>query len=298
MADLNYQNITNDDEGKYLVDEGLSKEILGLVETKSVVEPYLNVWPMNHKVENINAITQEPSVSWLSTPSSVKGKSHIEFGQMKMELEELAVIIPFEEAWVKFANTATVTKLRDLIVKSITKAIDQTYLGYVTSPFTVNFTDDVTNEVVYPTGTDLLVDLSNAMGLVEAAGYEPNGWAAPLSTKATLRNLRTTTGAPIFQPANAKEPATLYGLPIRFSGNMVDNNDSPATKEIIVGDWNYAYKGNDQAIQFKILDQATITLADSTLVNLAEKDMLAIRALIWKAFNIYKVGAFAKVTGF
>jgi HK97 family phage major capsid protein len=298
MADLNYQNITNNDEGKYLLDETLSKEILQLVETKSVCEPYLTPWPMNTKVENINTITQEPTATWLSTPSSVKGKSKVEFGRMKLELQELPVIIPFEEAWVKFANTQTMTLLRNLIVKVITKTIDQTYLGYVTSPFEKNFTDDVTNIIAYPTGADLLIDLSNAMGLVEAAGYEPNGWAAPLSTKSVLRNLRDDYGRPIFEPGNSKEPATLFGLPIRFSGNMIDNNGSPASKEIIVGDWNYAYKGNDQEIQFKLLDQATLTMGDGTLINLAEKDMLAIRAVIWKAFNIYKVEAFAKVTGF
>ncbi len=298
MTDLNYQNITNNDEGKYLVDEGLSTEILQLVEAKSAVEPYLNVWPMNHKVEKINTITQEPTATWLSTPSSVKGKSKVVFGQLKLELEELPVIIPFEEAWVKFANTQTSTLLKNLIVKTLVKTIDQTYLGYVTSPFQKNFTDDVTNIVTYPTGADLLIDLSNAMGLVEDGGYEPNGWTAPLSTKAILRNLRDLNGLPIFQPANGKEPATLFGLPIRFSGNMIDNNDSPATKEIIVGDWSYAYKGNDQAIEFKLLDQATITMGDGTLINLAEQDMLAIRAVVWKAFNIYKVEAFAKVTGF
>jgi HK97 family phage major capsid protein len=298
MPNLNYQNITNTNEGKYLLDETLSKEILQLVETKSVCEPFLTPWPMNTKVENINTITQEPTATWLSTPSAIKGKSKVEFGRMKLELEELPVIIPFEEAWVKFSNVETMTLLRNLIVKVITKTIDQTYLGYVASPFEKNFTDDITNVISYPTGDDLLVDLSNAMGKIEEAGYEPNGWAAPLSAKALLRNLRDDYGRPMFEPGNSKEPATLFGLPIRFSGNMIANNGSPATKEIIVGDWNYAYKGNDQDIQFKILDQATLTMGDGTLINLAERDMLAIRAVVWKAFNIYKTDAFAKVTGF
>lgn len=296
MVDLNYQNITNNDEGKYLVDEGLSTEVLQMVEAASVCEPFLNIWTMNNKVEKINYVTQEPTATWIGEGVK-KSKSKVEFGQLNMELKELAVIIPFSEEWVKFANTQTATLLRNLIVKSITKAIDQTYLGYVTSPFEKNFTDDVTNIVTFPTGDDLLIDLSNAMGLVEEAGYEPNGWAAPLSLKARLRNLRDDDGLPVFQPANAQSPATLFGIPIRFSTNMTDNNDSPPTKEIIVGDWSYAYKGNDTAIEFKLLDQATITIGE-TLFNLAEQDMLAIRAKIWKAFNIYKVEAFAKVTGF
>ena len=56
MVDLNYQNTINLDEGGYLQTEGYSARILALVQSKSVVEPFLNVWPMNHKVENVNTI--------------------------------------------------------------------------------------------------------------------------------------------------------------------------------------------------------------------------------------------------
>ncbi|HUV84825.1 MAG TPA: phage major capsid protein, partial [Methanosarcinales archaeon] len=182
--------------------------------------------------------------------------------------------------------------------KAITKLIDQSYLGYVAGPWpnTISGSIPAANIITYPTGGDLLIDLSNAMGAVEEACYEPDGWAAPLSLKASLRNLRDLDGLPIFQPANATEPATLYGLPIRFSCNMIDTG-SPAGKEIIVGDWKQAYKGNDQAITFKMLTEATITLNDGTLLNLAERDMVAIRAIVWKAFNVLRPEAFAKVTG-
>lgn len=298
MADLNFQNITNNDEGAYLLDEGLSKEVLQLVSTQSAVEPLLKPYPMNNKVENIRTVTQEPTATWLSTAHSVKGKSIVKFGTFKLELEELPVIIPFEEAWVKFSTVDTAKLLRDLVVKTIVRTVDQTYLGYVDTPFEANFTEDVTNSVALGTYDDIYIDLSSAMGLVEAAGYEPSGWVAPLTAKAILRNVRDTNGAYMYRDPSGTEPATLFGIPIRFSGNMIDNGESPATKEMFVGDWNYAYKGNDQAIQFKLLDQATITLADGSLINLAEQDMLALRAVVWKAFNIYKTDAFAKVTGF
>jgi len=299
MADLNYQNITNTDEGGQLVTEGFSAEVLQLVESKSVCEPFLNVWPMAHKVENVNTITEDAE-AYFVTEALKKSKSKIKFGNFKMELQEIATIIPFTADWVKFANVNTTTLLENAIVKAITKLIDQSYLGYVAGPWanTISGSIPAANIIAYGTGADLLTDLSNAMGAVEAAEYEPTGWAAPLSLKASLRNLRDLNGLPIFQPANATEPATLYGLPIRFSGNMIDTG-SPAGKEIIVGAWNRAYKGNDQAIEFKMLTEATITLNDGTLLNLAERDMVAIRAIVWKAFNVLRpdLGPFAKVTG-
>jgi len=300
MVDLNYQNITNVDEGGQLVTEGFSAEVLQLVESKSVCEPFLNVWPMNHKVENVSTITEDAE-AYFVTEALKKTKSKIEFGNFKMELQEIATIIPFTEDWVKFANANTTTLLENAIVKAITKLVDQSYLGYVAGPWenTISESIPAANIIVYGTGEDLLVDLSNAMGKVEDAEYEPNGWAAPISLKALLRNLRDMEGQLIFQPGNATNPSTLYGLPIRFSGNMIDTG-SPAGKEIIVGDWSRAYKGNDQAITFKMLTEATITLNDGTLLNLAERDMVAIRAIVWKAFNVLRpdLGPFAKVTGF
>ncbi|GAI04796.1 unnamed protein product, partial [marine sediment metagenome] len=212
MADLNYQNITNTDEGGQLVTEGFSAEVLQLVTTKSVCEPFLNVWPMNHKVENVNTITED-ATAYFVTEALKKSKSKIKFGNFKMELEEIATIIPFTEDWVKFANVQTTVLLENAIVKAITKLIDQSYLGYVAGPWpnTISGSIPAANIITYPTGGDLLIDLSNAMGAVEEACYEPDGWAAPLSLKARLRNLRDLEGLPIFQPTIISFPA---GLPV------------------------------------------------------------------------------------
>jgi len=293
MVDLNYQNITNVDEGKQLVTEGFSAEVLQLVESKSVCEPFLNVWPMAHKVENVNTITQDAE-AYFVTEAMKKPKSKIKFGNFKMELECIATIIPFSEDWVKFANAQTNVLLENAIVKAITKLIDQSYLGYVPNPWPNTISGSIPAGNIITTGADFLIMLSNALGKVEEAEYEADGIAAPLTLKATLRNMRDLNGQPIFQPATATEPATCYGLPIRFSGNMIATG-SPATKELIVGDWKQAYKGNDQAIEFKMLDQATITLNDGTLFNLPEHNMVAIKAVVWKAFNVLRPTAFAKV---
>jgi len=293
MVDLNYQNTINLDEGGYLQTEGYSARILALVQSKSVVEPFLNVWPMNHKVENVNTIASNASAYFVAQEAAVKQKSKITFGTFKMELQEIATIIPFSEDWVKFANAQTAALLEQSIVDAITKLIDQSMLGYVSNPWLNTISGCIPAGNIITTGADLLIKLSNAMGAVEEGDYVPDGFIAPLSVKASLRNLRDLDGQPIFQPANADNPATLYGLPIRFSSNMIASG-SPAAKEIIVGDFKQAYKGNDAAIEFKMLDQATINVG-GTLINLAEQDMLAIRAKVWKAFNVLRVAAFAKV---
>jgi len=299
MTDLNYQNTVNDSEGGYLVDETLTVEILKDIAAVSVCEPYLKPYPMPTRSRKINYLEEKPEAYWVGQEAAKKKKSTVKFAQLDMTLKPLAVIIPFTEEWAKFANNEVVAFLREELRDAFARKQDRTFLGYETdSPFSDAISDDIpaAHSIPLGTGDDICVDMSNAMGAVEQAGYIPNGWAAPLALKATLRNLRDDNGLPLFQPANATSPDTFYGLPIRFSMNMTAVG-SPAGRELIVADWSKAFKGDDADISFKLLTEATITLGDGSLLNLAEQDMLAIRAVLYKAFAVYKAEAFAKVTG-
>ena len=300
MGDLNYQNTVNVEEGGYLVDETLTAEILKDVAAVSVCEPYLRPYPMPTRTRKINYLSQKPTAYWVGTEAAKKGKTTVKFLQLDMTLKPMAVIVPFTEEWAKFANNEVVAFLREEIRDAFAAKQDRTYLGYETdSPFATSISGDIpaANIITLGTGTDECIDMSNAMGKVEQAGYIPNGWAAPLILKQRLRNLRDLNGQPLFQPANATSPDMFYGLPIRFSANMTAVG-SPASRELIVGDWNKAFKGDDADITFKLLTEATVTLDDGSLLNLAEQDMMALRAVIYKAFAVYKADAFAKVIGY
>jgi len=71
---------------------------------------------------------------------------------------------------------------------------------------------------------------------------------------------------------------------------------SPAARELIVGDWSYAFEGMRGGIRYDITDKATVTLNGSP-VNLWEHNKHAIKLWVRRAFRIRDVNAFAKVTG-
>lgn len=299
MADKGYQNITNNDEGKFLVDEELSKDILKLAQNASVCDPFLREFPMVTKKKKINYLSTKLSAYWVGTEATKKTVSTAKFAQMNLEEQELAVIVPFTADWARYANNEVVSFLKEEIVEAFVEKIDKTELGYETdSPFSKSISGDIPagNTIAYGTYADFLLDLSACMGAVEQAGYVPTGWACPIEMKQMLRDLRDSNGQPIFQPANAQSPDMLYGLPCRFSQNMTTTG-SPARKEIICGAWKYGFKSTGTVVEFKIAEEATIQLADSSLVYLFQQDMLALRAFMWKAFDIWKTDAFAKVTG-
>jgi len=297
MGDF-YSGIT-DADGKYTVPAPVSQEMLRNIEIKSVCIPFTRKFPMTSKTLDINMVDDEIEAAVVSTEGGLKATNKGTFKQTTLTTKEIAVIVPLTDEWEENSNIATNAFLRQECEKAIAKKLDRIYMGYEdTGTFSESISGDcpVANTIAFPAGADMLIDVSNALGAIEANGFQDNiAWAANPTLKASLRNLRDDNGLPIFQPANGKEPATLYGYPIRFSRNMI-NIGSPGAKELVVGDWHYAFEGIRGGLRYDITDKATITIAGKS-VNLWEHNMKAIKMWIRRAFLVRDVNAFAKVTG-
>ena len=288
-----------DADGKYVVPAPLAVEMLRNIEIKSVCQPFLRKWPMTSKTLDINMVGDEIEAGVVGTEGGKKPKSKGTFEQMTLTTKEISVIVPLTEEWSENANIAVDSFLRGECEKAIAKKLDRIYMGYEdVGTFTENISGSIpaAHIIAYPAGADLLIDISDALGRIEEDGFQDNiAFAAHTTLKARLRNLRDDNGLPIFQPANAKEPATLYGYPIRFSRNMCKVG-SPAAHELIVGDWEYAFEGLRGGIRYDITNQATVTIGGLPK-NLWEHNMEAIKLWVRRAFRMRDVNAFAKVTG-
>jgi len=254
---------------------------------------------MTSKTLDINMVGDEIEAAVVSTEAGKKSVSKGTFEQIILSTKEISVIVPLTDEWTENANIATDQFLRDECEKAIAKKLDRIYMGYEdTGTFVEDISGDVPTAhiIAFGTGADLMEDISNALGCIEEDGFQDNiAFAAHTTLKARLRNLRDLNGQPIYQPANAKEPATLYGYPIRFSRNMLITG-SPAARELIVADWSYGFEGIRGGIRYDITDKATITIAGSP-VNLWEHNMHAMKLWVRRAFRMRDVNAFAKVTG-
>lgn len=297
MGDF-YSGIT-DADGKYVVPAPLAAEMLRNIEYKSVCIPFTRKWPMTSKTLDINMVGDEIEAGVVGTEGGAKPVSKGTFEQLTLTTKEISVIVPLTEEWEENANLAVNSFLREECEKAIARKLDRIYMGYEdTGTFAENISSDipVAHIIAFGTGADLMIDVSDALGCIEEDGFEDNiAFAAHTTLKHRVRNLRDLNGAPLYQPANAKEPATFYSYPIRFSRNMI-NTGSPAAHELIVADWSYAFEGIRGGIRYDITDQATITVNGSPL-NLWEHNMKAIKLWVRRAFRMRDVNAFAKVTG-
>jgi len=196
--------------------------------------------PMGSASLALNAVDNDLVMSWVATEGGSKTVSNEDYKQVTLTAYELAVIVTITDILIEDANVDMDAHIRGEIEDAVVTALEQSYLGYYDgTPFAQTISGDcpAAHTVAYPTGEDLLVDISNALGFIEEDGFTNNiGFVTHPAVKASLRNLRDDNGLPLFQPANAAEPGTLFGYPIRFTRNMT-TQDSPAGYELIVADW-------------------------------------------------------------
>src|SRR5262249_32811311 len=131
------------------------------------------------------------------------------------------------------------------------------------------------NSTLTAAGADYGITVSDAMGNVEAGGYNPTGHAADVTVKAELRSLRSAQGVPLFISTITEAGGeTLYGLPIRFTQPGVMD----LTKaEFFTGDWTKLIIGVRQDLRFDTSTDATL-IDGTTVHSMFQEDSVAMRA--------------------
>ena len=281
--------------GKYLVPAPLAATIWENIQNKSAIIPFLNKMPMSSATLKLNAVDEDLVMTWVSTEGGAKTVSNETYTNVTLTAYELAVIVTVTDILIEDANIGMDAHIRGEIEDAVVTALEQSYLGYYAgTPFATTISGDcpAAHTVAYGTGDDLLVDISNALGCIEEDGFTNNiGFVTHPAVKADLRNLRDDNGQPLFQPANAKEPGTLFGYPIRFTRNMTKTG-SPSAYELICADWKYLIEGVRNGMSLAKTSVGTVGNH-----NLFTQNKTAIKAHIRRGFAIRDVNAISKVTG-
>jgi len=295
MARPDIKSSLSDAAGGFLVPEPLANSIFMNIANQSAVIPFLQPIPMTSATLKMNALDDDVVMTWVDGEGGAKTVSNESHKQITLTAYELAVIVLVTDTLLEDANIAMDSLIRQEIETALTQALEQSYLGYfAATPFaqTISGSCPVANTIAYGTYADLVADCSQALNRLEVNGFDQNiGFVGHPALKAAFRDLRDLNGQPIFQPANAKEPGTLFGYPIRFTRNMV-NTGSPSAHELIVADWKYMFEGVRNELRLKKTDVGTVGAN-----NLFTENKTAIKAWVRRGFAIRDVNAIAKITG-
>ena len=301
---MGYNSIISRTDAAALIPEDASSEILKtLPETSIVMQLARRLTDMSVKQRRLPVMSALATAYFVSGDNGLKQTSEVNWANKYIEAEELAVIVPVPEAVLDDANFDIWGEVRPALIEAFGVAIDQAVLYGTNIPasWTTNLgaaglvalSTAAGNTVSAAAYTDLYEALlgetaggvSGSLGLLEADGFMATGHVADMSMKRKLRNVRSTVGDPIFR--TNMQDSTRYdldGSPIYFP---VNGAISAATAWIVSGQWNQLVYALRQDITYKVLDQAVIQdAAGNTIYNLAQQDMVALRAVMRLGFAL------------
>lgn len=288
-----YNNVIDRNDAAALIPEEVSREIVQALPQQSAALRLFRRVTMSRGQQRMPVLATLATAYWVNGDTGLKQTTEITWQNKYLNAEELAVIVPVPQAVLDDADFDIWGEVRPRLVEAFGRALDAAIFFGTNKPAT--WPDDIVtgataagNSVALGTGTDIADDIGGESGImakIEDDGFDVNFFAGAMSVKAKLRGLRTTEGALIFQPAlTAGTPNTLYGQPLEFPQNGAWN---AASALLICGDRTMGIVGLRQDIQIRVLDQAVIQDGAGAIVyNLAQQDMVALRATMRVAFQV------------
>ena len=276
--------ITRND-AQALIPEDVTREIFKAVEQKSSALPLMRRLPnMSRKLNKLVILDQLAVAGFVDGDAGLKAVSNTAWKNKYITAEEIAVIIPIPEAVLDDADYDIWGEIKPQIEEEFGKVIDGAIFFGEDKPasWPAGLVDGATaagHIVTLGTGLDIGADVNELMALVEADGYDVNGFAAAIGVKSKLRGLRDANGGLLFQPSlTAGTPGTLYAQNITYPKNGAWDSSKA---QMLGGDFQQAVYAVRQDLTYKVLDQAVVTDNDGKIIyNLAQQDMVALRCVM------------------
>ncbi|MFR4003117.1 MAG: phage major capsid protein [Romboutsia timonensis] len=263
----------------------IAKEVIKNIVSQSTAFKVCKHVPMSSDKKVLPMLSDTGSAYWTEEGEEIQTSIH-GWEYPELEAKKLAVIIPFTKEKYEDSVISVMEEIKQGISDAFTKSIDSAIFFGTNTPFDTNIVGSVLEGSKIENSGKLDMDISDAMSKIEASDLVVNGIIAPNSVKATLRTLRDSNGNALVVPGGATG-TQIYSTPIHIPTSKVWD-DSKASS--IVGDFNRAVIGTRSGITYEVLDQATVGG-----INLAERDLLAIKCTMRFGFKVVDPKAFALI---
>lgn len=279
------------EQGAYLVPELLLAEVNRWVETNGLARRDMRYLPFSGpgKERIIPFLLQNVVVAWVDQ-GGIKPKSKPYIGKVTQTLEKLAVIVPMTEEVVEDVAIDLISLVGRLIGEAFAAEEDRVFFAGDTvagDPF-----DGVINAagttVVDLTGTLLPEQLDPLSFPTPTASLNGGKFYMHRQTLSALRTLRASAVAAgdgegpfiVQAPTVSGQPYTLWGYPVELT-DALPAYSAAAADEMFAFFANLqktCVYGEKMGIRTKILTEASLTDNTGQKINLAEHDMIALRA--------------------
>lgn len=265
-------------DAEALFDEALSGELINALPRRSAALSNLTVVPMGTKTTRIPVLSALPTARFLNASQDPKPLSEAAWQGKLLTAEEIAVIVPIDENVIEDASIDVVSRTVDLIVQEFGRVLDAAVFFGTGAPGTYP-TGGLFDAAMKVSGTgNIADDLNDLFGAVEETGQDVSDVFAARALRTRLRGQKDGNGAPVYVPTQGDpNVGSIYGVPTAYPMGW-----NKAAADAIALDDTVAVLGLRSDVKTKILTEATLT----GFGNLAEKDSIAIRAVMRVAFTL------------
>ena len=263
----------------------VSSEILQKTIGSSVVMRLARQIALPGRGTQIPVITGDPAASWVSE-TGAKSVSNPSLSKKIMQAHKLAVIVPFSNEFRRDAS-ALYDALIARLPGALAKEFDKTVFFGPASGSLANF-DNFSAVTAQSLSSSVYGGLVAADGDISEAGGVMNGIVLSPQGKSVLLGALDGENRPIFNTVaeggiNRVLGADTYVTASAYKAGTAGTGGNP---DIIgfAGDWSKALYGTVEGVRIDYSSDATLTLADSSTVNLFQNNMFAVRAEIEVGF--------------
>lgn len=291
-----FDNLTSRGDAGALIPEEVSREILKEMPKQSYALSRFRRQQMSSKTKRQPVLDTLPEAYWVATDTGLKQTTEQAWANKFIEAEELAVVVPIPEAVIADATYDLWSEMLPYIVEAFGRKLDRAVLFGIDRPASwplsiVEGAVAAGNVLVEsaPSATrDYALDVSDAMGIVEADGFAVTSQFARMQVKSRLRGLRDQNRQPIFVPALTQgQPGTLYGEPIEFAENGAWPAPASGVPVSIHGNTDNAIIGVRQDFTFKMFTEGVISNETGQVVlNLMQQDSVAMRCVMRVGYQV------------
>lgn len=271
-----------------------SNEIIqGVITQSAVLQRGRKLANMTSRQYKMPVLDMLPIAYFVNGDTGQKKTTKQAWDKKFITAEEIAVIVPVPEAVLDDSEYDIWAEVKPRIIEAFGKVIDAAILFGVDKP--ASWRDDIvatatTAKSVVNLGADdnlydKIMGVDGVIAKVENCGYFVNGHMADISMRAKLRELKDTTGNPLFK--SDMQSGTNYSLD-GSSMNFPNNGSFDKNKALMIsGDFSQLVYAIRQDITFKLFAEGVVQNPDGTIAyNLMQNDMVALRAVMRLGWEI------------
>lgn len=288
------------------IPEDYAKGIIATATEKSAALSLMRHKTMTRKQQRMTVLSAFPIVGFVTgtdTDVGLKATTNMAWADKYLNAEPIAAIVPIAEDLLDDSEYDLWAEIKPALEESIAYTIDAAIFFGTSAPSTWPTAIGpaavaASNVVVAGTGVDIVADLNNAMGAVEADGFRPSGWWMRVQEEAALRGLRDANRQLLFSPDGpgntgvASESTAYMGRiwgkkAMSSTLNLAGFQTGSGLYRYITGDFSQAVIGIRSDMKYKVLTEATLYNSDgSVMFALPQQDMVALRVVMRLAWQV------------